>query len=61
MSGFAQYEKVKKYQLIPNLFTIERGELTPSMKIVRKVVIKNYYETIELMYSEGKEKIEHHV
>jgi len=52
MEGFAQFEKVKKYILLPNEFTIESGELTPSLKVKRSVVEKRYSDLIESMYQE---------
>ncbi len=51
MSDFAKFEKVKKFILISNPFSIEKGEMTPKMSIVRKVVEKNYSELIDGMYS----------
>ncbi|MCK9244016.1 MAG: long-chain fatty acid--CoA ligase [Candidatus Marinimicrobia bacterium] len=55
MEGFAQFEKVKKYILIPSEFTIERGELTPSLKVKRAVVENRYAQLIESMYQEVEE------
>jgi len=52
MEGFAQFEKVKKYILLPSEFTIESGELTPSLKVKRSVVEKRYTDLIESMYQE---------
>ena len=50
MTKFASYETVKKFKLISSPFTIERGELTPKMSIVRKKVINNYSELIDSIY-----------
>jgi len=47
----ASYEKVRKFALMERPFTIEDGEMTPSMKIKRKVVEKKYAEEIERMYA----------
>jgi len=52
MEGFAQFEKVKKYILLANEFTIESGELTPSLKVKRAVVENRYADLIESMYQE---------
>ncbi len=49
--GFAQYEQIKKFELIPNPWTIESGELTPSLKVKRKIISKNYEAQINGMYS----------
>lgn len=47
----ANYEKVRKFALMERAFTIEDGEMTPSMKIKRKVVEKKYSDEIERMYA----------
>lgn len=44
------YEQVKKIVLLPNEFTIQGGELTPSLKIKRQVVSVQFKEEIESMY-----------
>jgi long-chain acyl-CoA synthetase len=51
MTDFARFEKVKKFTLISEPFSIEKGEMTPKMSIVRKVVEKNYSELINEMYN----------
>ena len=50
MINFSRFECVKKYRLLPNLWTLEKGEITPSMKVVRKTVIANYADLIEQIY-----------
>ncbi|MDD5765380.1 MAG: long-chain fatty acid--CoA ligase [Candidatus Marinimicrobia bacterium] len=54
MEGFAQFEKVKKYVILPNEFTIESDELTPSLKVKRNVVEKRYGELIDNLYQESE-------
>lgn len=49
-SDLGSHEKVKRFTLIENPFTIETGELTPTLKIKRKVVEEKYSELIEGMY-----------
>lgn len=53
MGDFSNYEKVKKWALLPDVFTIEKGELTPKMSIVRKVVINNYEEYVDRIYADA--------
>ena len=48
----ASYEKIKRFTLLPEHFTMERGELTNTLKIRRKVLAKNYAAEIEKMYEE---------
>jgi len=45
-----KYERVRKYKLVPNLFTIESGELTPTMKLKRKVIEEKYRKIIDGFY-----------
>jgi long-chain acyl-CoA synthetase len=46
----APYEKVKKIALLDTEFTIDGGELTPTLKIRRKFVEEKYRETIDALY-----------
>jgi len=46
--------QVKKYTLIDKDFTVESGELTPSMKLKRRIVSKAYEKEINSMYEEVK-------
>lgn len=46
----ADYEKVKKFTLMPAEFDINTGEITPTLKVKRNVVIKKYADIIERMY-----------
>ena len=48
----AHYEKIKRFTLLPQGFTMENGELTSTLKLKRTVVYKNYKETIDKMYEE---------
>jgi long-chain acyl-CoA synthetase len=50
-SQLASYESIKKYLVLPNEFTVESGELTPSMKVKRKVVDERYKKQIDSLYS----------
>ncbi|HLP22039.1 MAG TPA: long-chain fatty acid--CoA ligase, partial [Chitinophagales bacterium] len=49
--NFGQWETVKKFELMENEWSIEGGELTPTMKVKRKVVLDKYKDTIEKIYS----------
>lgn len=48
--SLAKYETVKQFQILPKDLTIEAGELTPSLKVKRKVVEKNYAPLLDKMY-----------
>ena len=47
---FARYEQVKRFTLLPEPFSMERGELTQTLKIRRAVVERNYKGIIDRMY-----------
>lgn len=46
----SDFEKVKKFTLMPAEFEINTGEITPTLKIKRNVVLKKYADLIEKMY-----------
>ena len=50
-SAFAQYERIKKITILAKEFTIEDGELTPTMKVKRKVIESRYEDLINEMYA----------
>jgi long-chain acyl-CoA synthetase len=49
----SQFERIKKIALLPSEFTIESGELTPTMKIRRKVIEEKWRQVIERLYAES--------
>ena len=49
--GFGQWETIKKFELMPKEWTVDGGELTPTTKIKRKVVLEKYKDVIEHIYS----------
>ena len=51
-NGFASYEKVKKFILLPKEFTMESGELTNTLKIRRPIINQKYAHEIEAMYAQ---------
>lgn len=48
--GFAGFEKIKKFTLLPKAFTMENGELTNTLKIRRPIINRRYSREIEAMY-----------
>jgi long-subunit acyl-CoA synthetase (AMP-forming) len=50
----SNYERIKKMTLLADEMTLEGGQLTPSLKVKRRVVNQMYAKQIEAMYSEPK-------
>ena len=48
----SQFERIKKVRLLPREFTIESGELTPTLKVRRKAVEQNWRAAIDELYAE---------
>ncbi len=48
----APHEKIVRFTLIPKEFSLEDGEMTPTMKLRRKVILERYRDLIEQMYRE---------
>ncbi|HOF14934.1 MAG TPA: long-chain fatty acid--CoA ligase, partial [Spirochaetota bacterium] len=49
---FARFEKIKKFTLLPHEFTVESGEITPTLKIKRKAIAEKYKDIIDAMYKD---------
>ena len=48
----SHYERIKKFKLVPYELSIDRGELTPTLKIRRKEILLKFHEEIEEIYRE---------
>lgn len=48
----ARAEQIKRFRILPRPFSIEEGELTPTMKIKRNAVARNFADAIEAMYED---------
>ena len=46
----ARYETIKRFWIVPGDFTIEAGELTPTMKLKRRVVVEKYQQQLDSLY-----------
>jgi long-chain acyl-CoA synthetase len=49
---FVHYEQVKRFALLPEPFSMERGEMTNTLKLKRSVIAVNYKDMIDKMYEE---------
>ena len=50
-AGLARYEQVKKFRVLPEMLSVEAGQLTPTLKVKRRVVEKQFAGLIEEMYN----------
>lgn len=53
----ARFEQVKKFTLLPREFSIEQGEITPTLKLRRKIIMERFQKEIDAMY--GKPATSH--
>ena len=53
MAAFSRYERVRAFRLVPREFTQEAGELTPTLKLKRRVLLARYAELIDEIYADG--------
>lgn len=49
--NFGSWEQIKKFAIIPNEMTIETGELTPTLKMKRKIILQKYEKEVEAIYN----------
>lgn len=52
MKDYSRVEQIRRFTLVPREFSIETGELTPTLKMKRKIISQNYKDVIEAMYKE---------
>ena len=52
LADFAPYERVKKIVLISEAFSMEKGEVTPTLKLKRKKIISRYRQVLEKLYED---------
>jgi long-chain acyl-CoA synthetase len=51
-AALARYEQIKKFAVLPTMLTIDTGHLTPTLKVKRRVVEKEFTDLIEGLYQE---------
>ena len=49
--NFGQWEQIKKFVALPNEWSVESGELTPTMKPKRKIIAERYSKEINSIYA----------
>lgn len=50
----ARYEQLRNFEVVPNDFTLEGGELTPTLKVKRRVVQQKYKDLLDRLYAAGE-------
>ena len=60
MSSLAHYEQPKKIGLLEHDFSVERGELTPTLKVKRRVIDKTYKQLIDSLYEDAASVVSAH-
>jgi long-chain acyl-CoA synthetase len=55
-SGLASFEKIVAWELLPEEWTLETGELTPTQKVKRRVINQKYGDILERLYQESEAK-----
>ncbi len=48
---FGNWEKIKRFELTPDIWSIEGGQLTPTLKLKRKIVMEKYIDLFHKIYS----------
>ncbi|WP_345770829.1 hypothetical protein [Yimella sp. NH-Cas1] len=51
-SKLARWEQIKRFIILPRDLSIEEGEITPSLKLKRKVVVKKYKDDLDTLYQD---------
>ena len=57
LGGLAKFELPKKIALLEHDFSVERGELTPTLKVKRRMIDKTYKPVIDALYAEEHEPV----
>jgi long-chain acyl-CoA synthetase len=47
----SRFEQIKRFAILPEDFTLERDEVTPTLKLKRRVVLQHYAEAVEALYA----------
>jgi long-chain acyl-CoA synthetase len=55
-ANYGNWEQIKKVSLLPKEFTIDGGELTPTLKLKRKIIMEKYKIVVDYIYHEDSAK-----
>jgi long-chain acyl-CoA synthetase len=53
-AGLSRFEQIKRFSVIPREFSTDEGEVTPTLKLKRRVVVEHFADEIEALYAETK-------
>ena len=51
-AGLANFETIKRFRVVPEEWSQDSGELTPSMKLKRRVITERYAEVVAALYAD---------
>jgi long-chain acyl-CoA synthetase len=51
--GRSRYEQIKRFRILPRDFSLEHDELTPTLKIRRKVILEHFADDVEALYADA--------
>jgi len=54
-AGHSRFEQLKRFVILPRDFTIDDGEITPTLKLKRRVVLEHFADAVAELYSQGSE------
>jgi long-chain acyl-CoA synthetase len=49
----ARYEEIRRWAILPRELTVEAGELTPSLKVRRRVIEQRYRDVLDELYADA--------
>jgi long-chain acyl-CoA synthetase len=49
----SRYEQIKRLEILPRDFTMDDGEVTPTLKLKRRVVLDHFADAVERLYETG--------
>jgi long-chain acyl-CoA synthetase len=52
--GRSRYEQIKRFRILPREFTIEHDEITPTLKLRRKIVLEHFADDLDALYAPGE-------
>jgi long-chain acyl-CoA synthetase len=52
-ADLARFEQIRRFTLLPTEFTVDGGEITPTLKVKRRAVVEKYRRAIDAMYAQG--------